>query len=85
MPNGKVGDHPLSDILIHGCRVYSKRADSLIRKIVNLGGRDRIAKMLMVEFNDLMDPDIPRLEHVQSDIHAQLVADARVRGWEPKS
>ena len=38
MPNGKYGDHPITDILIYGRRVYSKRADDLIRKIVALGG-----------------------------------------------
>ena len=38
MPNGKYGDHPITDILIYGRRVYSKRTDDLIRKIVALGG-----------------------------------------------
>jgi hypothetical protein len=84
MPNGKMGDHPLTDIIIHGSRVYSERADGLIRKIVELGGRDRIADMLLRDFNDFGKPDVPRLEQILSDIHDQMTADARDRGWEPK-
>jgi hypothetical protein len=84
MPNGKVGDHPLTDILIHGRRVYSERADDLVRTIVELGGKDRIADLLFRDFNEFSDPDVPRLEQVLSDIHDQLAADARNRGWEPK-
>lgn len=37
MPNGKPGDHPLTDIIIYGRRVYSERADALVREIVELG------------------------------------------------
>src|SRR5688500_13084656 len=46
MPNGKVGDHPFTDIVIHGRRVYSERADALVREIDELGGRERIADVL---------------------------------------
>jgi hypothetical protein len=84
MPNGKAGDHPLTDILIHGRRVYSERADDLVRKIVDLGGRDRIENVLLLEFNELHHPDVPKLERVLSDIHAELARDARERGWEPR-
>lgn len=38
MPNGKPGDHPLTDILVHGRRVYSEAADALVREIASLGG-----------------------------------------------
>ncbi|HUA65372.1 MAG TPA: hypothetical protein VME24_05960 [Alphaproteobacteria bacterium] len=39
MANGKPGDHPLTDILIHKLEVYGAEADELIRKIDSLGGR----------------------------------------------
>lgn len=39
MPNGKPGDHPLTDILVHGLDVFGPRADALIREIVGFGGR----------------------------------------------
>lgn len=36
MPNGKPGDHPLTDILVHKLEVYGPEADDLIRKIGEL-------------------------------------------------
>jgi len=39
MPNGKPGDHPITDITIHGIRVFSAAIDGLIEEIVRLGGR----------------------------------------------
>lgn len=82
MPNGKIGDHPLTDIVIHGRRVYSDDADALVRKIVELGGRDEIADMLLLEYNDLQNPDVPKLERVLAGIHERLLREARDRGWD---
>lgn len=39
MPNGKPGDHPLTDILVHKFNVYGLEADDLIRKIADLCSR----------------------------------------------
>lgn len=36
MPNGKPGDHPLTDIFVHTICVYGQEADDLIRKIGGL-------------------------------------------------
>lgn len=33
MPNGKIGDHPLSDIIVHGRTVYGRGLDGLIREL----------------------------------------------------
>ena len=33
MPNGRPGDHPLTDITNHKILTYSRRADSLVRKL----------------------------------------------------
>jgi hypothetical protein len=33
MPNGRPGDHDLTDILVHGFEIYGTEADDLIRKI----------------------------------------------------
>lgn len=82
MPNGKIGDHPLTDIVIHGRRVYSDHADALVRKIVELGGRDEIADMLLLEYNDLQNPDVPKLERVLARIHQRLLREAHNRGWD---
>lgn len=82
MPNGKIGDHPLTDSIVHGRRVYSARADALVRRIVELGGRDEIADMLFLEYNDMQNPDVPKLERVLANIHERLLREARERGWE---
>jgi hypothetical protein len=74
MPNGKPGDHPITDILIHGRRVYSKRADDLIRRIVALGGRSEIDTLLIVEYNDWGNPDVKMLEGILMEIHQRLQA-----------
>lgn len=47
MPNGKPGDHPVTDIVQYGMRVYSRRIDNLIIEIVSLGGAERIRDLLV--------------------------------------
>jgi hypothetical protein len=36
MPNGRPGDHPLTDLLKHGREVYGPEADACIRAIAAL-------------------------------------------------
>jgi hypothetical protein len=36
MPNGTPGDHPLSDMLIHGLHPFPPQIESLLRQIVEL-------------------------------------------------
>ncbi len=38
MPNGRIGDHPITDIKIRNRRVFSKEIDDLVRAIVDAGG-----------------------------------------------
>lgn len=42
MPNGKIGDHPITDIIVHRRRVFSPQIDDLIREIVKAGGRPQL-------------------------------------------
>jgi len=42
MPNGKPGDHPLTDIFVHGLEVYGPEADDLIRKIGELSSETEL-------------------------------------------
>ena len=42
MPNGKPGDHPLTDILVHKLKVYGDEPDDLIRKIAELCSRQEL-------------------------------------------
>lgn len=36
MPNGKPGDHPVNDILVHGEAVFSPDIDEMIRELHRL-------------------------------------------------
>jgi hypothetical protein len=82
MANGKPGDHPYTDIVTWGRRVYSPQVDQLVREIHNLSGGERIASMLLSDFNEHFDPDIPRLERLLTAIRDELLAQAKQRGWE---
>jgi hypothetical protein len=82
MPNGKPGDHPITDILVHHRRVYSERADALVREIAALGGEREIADMLYAEYNEYSKPDVPKLERVLTAIRDRRLREAREKGWE---
>ena len=79
MPNGKVGDHPFTDIVVHGRRVYSERADALIREIDARGGRERIVDVLWREFDEYKDPDIERLERFLLEVREDLLTGTPAR------
>ena len=85
MPNGKPGDHPYTDIVLHGLRVYSEAIDRLVREIAALSddrGRRELQDMLLFEYNEYSKPDLARLERVLSARREQLRKDATERGWE---
>ncbi|MGH9258910.1 MAG: hypothetical protein ACRD08_03275 [Acidimicrobiales bacterium] len=84
MPNGKPGDHPITDTLIHNLAVYSPTADGLIREIVGLGGRREIDHLLLQRYDKIMNPDVAELERVLTGIRDRLRGDAKERGWEPR-
>jgi hypothetical protein len=85
MPNGKIGDQPLPDILIHGRIVYSERATELIRKVVALAD-DRtereLSARLFFEFNEHSNPDTARLEAELEALLNRLRKEAKARGVE---
>jgi hypothetical protein len=78
MPNGKHGDHPITDILKWKRRVFSEKIDGLIVEIVELGGR----KELEDSFNLFAPPPSLEFERLLEDIRDRLLHDARARGWE---
>ena len=85
MPNGKVGDHPYTDIMIHGREIYSAQVRALVREIASLADektRHELADMLMRDFNEFASPDLPKLEHVLTTMRDRLLAEARERGYE---
>ena len=85
MPNGKIGDHPLTDILVHQIVVYSEKATDLIREVVALADdktkRD-LADRLIDEYNEYSNPDVDRLERELTALLDGLQKDAKDRGFE---
>jgi hypothetical protein len=76
--NGKVGDHPITDILIHKPRAFSAEIDALIVEIVGLGRRNELER----SFNLLDPPPLPEFEMSLKEMHERLLKDAKQRGWE---
>ena len=65
MPNGKPGDDPLTDILVHNLEVFSPEADALIKEIVSLGGQADLER----HFNLFWTPP---LEEFESELRVLL-------------
>ena len=85
MPNGKPGDHPFTDIVVHGRDVYSPPAAKLVREIAELANdkaRREISDLLYTEYNEISDPDVKKLERVLIELRDKLLLDARERGFE---
>jgi len=64
MANGKPGDHPFTDITVHGRNVYSRRAAELVREIARLSDektRRQLAALLLHEYNEFNRPDVAKL------------------------
>jgi len=76
--NGTRGDHPLTDILIHGLPVFSDQADALIRDIRRFASLD--------EMYNLVDwfhpPPAPQFEQRLAEIRDRFLARAKDSGWE---
>ena len=86
MPNGKPGDHPWTDILIHRRPVYSPTADQLVRDIAQIATdaeQRALADRLLSEYNEFFNPDIRRLERELTELRDRLRQRAHERGWEP--
>jgi hypothetical protein len=80
MPNGKPGDHPLTDILVHNLKVYGQEADDLIRKIAELCSRRELDEWWQREVG--WSPDnrsVLRKARIRFD---ELLQRAKESGWE---
>ena len=85
MPNGKQGDHPLTDILHHDLEVYSAKADGLVREIVKLAdekGYRELGDRLYRDFNPYVNPDVSSLELELVELRDRLKKNARLRGFD---
>jgi len=78
--NGKPGDHPLTDILVHKHEIYGREADELIRKIGALCSRRELDEWWEREIGWSKDADVVlRKAHTQ---YLQLAQRAKESGWE---
>ena len=57
MPNGKPGDHPLTDIFKHRIEAYGAEADDLIRRIGDLSSSDELRDWWEREIASARDND----------------------------
>ena len=80
MPNGKHGDHPLTDILLHKLPTFSPIIDQLIVEIAALGGEKDIES----KFNLFKPPPFNLFETELKKIRDRLKKEAKERGWEVK-
>jgi len=76
VPNGKHGDHPLTDILVHRSHVFSRKIDAIIREIDQLGGRSEILNGI----NWFAPPPLPELERQLQDSLNRLKQVKREQG-----
>lgn len=83
--NGNAGDHPYTDIVVHGLEVYSATADALVREVAALADdrtRRELEDRLLREFNVHRTPDVDRLARVLTELRDRLKREAKERGFE---
>jgi hypothetical protein len=78
MANGKKGDHPLTDIVKWKIPRFSKKADTLVLEIANLGGETELERT----FNLFKPPPLEEFETKLQAIRDRLYRQAKERGWE---
>ena len=78
MPNGKPGDHPLTDVLVHGADVFSPEVDRLIREIARIGGEKELDRLV----DWLTPPALPQMRQDLQAAYDRLLKDAKARGWD---
>jgi hypothetical protein len=82
MPNGRTGDHPLTDILNYGSSAYPDDINSLVKEIAALPGfaevRERVAAILWNDWPAWLDVS-PEFSKVRSSLKAVL-AELHSRG-----
>jgi hypothetical protein len=80
MPDGKPGDHPLTDILVHKLNVYGREADDLIRRIAELCSRRELEEWWNREIG--WSPDRDSIISKVRRRHNELLRRAKQGGWE---
>jgi hypothetical protein len=76
MPNGKPGDHPVTDITIHHLEVFGQVCDDLIRDICLRGGQAALPAVRLLALDPRFGghPDLVGMEDELRRIRNQLPA-----------
>jgi hypothetical protein len=93
MPNGRLGDHPLTDIL-QGARTFTKEIDALVKQVHGLGGfESKLARSYLNTVESLLKAriDAPTREAVlrglerglEDELDALRLRDHVRRGADP--
>lgn len=70
MPNGRPGDHPVTDI-VQGRAVFGDEADGLIREVVAMGGNDELCRERWIwSPPPLADEHVARLRRLRDRLRA---------------
>ena len=81
MPNGRPGDHPLTDILHYRASAFGPEIDSLVRELSGMPGfegqRGRVADLLWDHWPQWQNV-IPDLDKVQSQLRTIRAELARL-------
>ena len=74
MANGKLGDHPLTDIVIHGAETFTPEIDAMVKEVHGLGGfESELASLYLLGIDsDLKDADPARRKSRLSWLRAAL-------------
>jgi hypothetical protein len=79
MPNGKPGDHPLTDILVHNLETYGEEADDLIRGISEFSSGYELNEWWTREIGKCTDRDII-LQKARARF-MELIERSQATGW----
>jgi hypothetical protein len=76
--NGKPGDHPITDIMVHHRSVFGDPLDTQLRQMGELMSYDRLCDW----FQPYWSKSAAELQPIVAAKLQQLRQDAQERGWE---
>ena len=81
MPNGKPGDHPITDIVAHGATVFTPEIDGLIRDLDKFDYWNEIASLYVLSLHSRLTRardgnDASELAQAETELHSFRVVMA---------
>lgn len=75
MPNGKPGDHPYTDIVLHDAEILTETIREIVREVDDYGetgAKDRAGSVLLPSLRDASEEEVERLEHELRSLRAAI-------------